>query len=103
MRQKIKSKILMMGILMLLFSLAAQPVLAVNIRVCLKTGVSSTEMRVVAGTYQINGGSLSSTLMAEADEGAVIRTVRNGSTIMVYVNGTQVQFQRFNFGCGQRQ
>jgi len=84
-----KIRLLIMFMVML-FGLTVRPALATNIRVCLQSGASTTELKVVAGTYQVNGGSLSSALMAEVDEGDVIRTVRNGSTITVYVNGAQV-------------
>lgn len=78
------------ALLLILLVCWPRPALAANIRVCLQTGVSSTELKVVSGTYHINGGSLSSALMAEVDEGDVIKTVRNGSTITVYVNGQSV-------------
>ena len=80
-------------LLLMLFALMigdAQPALATNIRVCLQTSASTVELKVVSGTYQVNGGSISSALMAEVDEGDVIKTVRNGSTITVYVNGQSV-------------
>ncbi len=80
-------------LLLMLFALMigdVQPALAANIRVCLQTSASSVELKVVSGTYQVNGGSISSALMAEVDEGDVIKTVRNGSTITVYVNGQSV-------------
>ena len=80
-------------LLLMLFALMigdAQPALAANIRVCLQTSASTVELKVVSGTYQVNGGSISSSLMAEVDEGDVIKTVRNGSTITVYVNGQSV-------------
>ena len=69
---------------------------ATNIRVCLQTGVNSVELKVVEGTYQIKGGSLSASLLAEADEGDLIRTVRNGAIITVYVNGKQVGTSNVN-------
>lgn len=69
---------------------------ATNIRVCLQTGVNTVELKVVEGTYQIKGGSLSASLMAEADEGDLIRTVRNGAIITVYVNGRQVGTSNVN-------
>lgn len=67
-----------------------RPALAVNIRVCLQSGASTTELKVAAGTYRVNGGTLSSALLAEVDEGDVIRTVRNGGNLTVYVNGQSV-------------
>ena len=51
---------------------------------------------MVEGTYQIKGGSLSASLLAEADEGDLIRTVRNGAIITVYVNGKQVGTSNVN-------
>ncbi len=80
--------LLAMTLLLLLAGL--RPALAVNIRVCLQSGVSTAELKVAAGTYRINGGALSSALLAEVDEGDTIRTVRNGSSITVYVNGQSV-------------
>ncbi len=63
---------------------------AASIRVCLKTGATSSEFLVTAGTYNINGGALTASTLATAKAGDTIRTVLSGSSFTIYLNGSQV-------------
>ena len=74
---------------LLLFFLFMQPLTAqaATIRVCLQTSAVNAEFKVIRGEYTVRGGSLQPEVMAEAEEGDTLRTVKGGSGFTVYLNG----------------